>query len=67
MYYVFVGSDGVKTRTIRDAIAVLDSAGVGDLGGLRRDLREDGAWYNDGEGCGVEKQDGRSMRDINEA
>lgn len=39
-----------------------DLAGIGDTGGMRPDLRHDGAWYNDGEGCGVERQDGRDVQ-----
>lgn len=59
--------DSFKTRTLREAITFLEMCGVGDLEGLRRDLRNDGAWYNNGEGALVEKHDGRTLRHISYA
>lgn len=67
MYYVWVDNYEFKVRTIRDAVTFLDGAGVGDFSGLRRDLRRQGCWENDGERCGVEHRDGRELRDIDYA
>ena len=61
---VFNQAGNFKSKTLKDAIEFLELSGIGDLGGLLRDMRKEGAWYNDGEGCGIEKQDGRNLRDV---
>lgn len=61
MYYVFDRNNNYKTYTKAQAIEYLDIwAMIGDLGGSSRG----GDWYNDGEGCGIERQDGRRLREI---
>lgn len=64
MYFVFTKTGSFKTKTLKESKNFLELSGIGDLGGLLRDMRKDGAWYNDGEGCGIEKQDGRNLRDV---
>lgn len=64
MYLISTKGQQVKTRTIKGAINALQIAGYYTGKNIARQIRDSGAWHDDDQAIGIEKRDGRELRDV---